>query len=268
MSKERAKRHENHNKRRKNESAKVSYTKSRSHSGPRSENVVSIKKGNPEAATKKIQLIPKNTKQEEYIEYLNDNTKRVVFATGPAGTGKTLLATLKAIEMLRDGVVKKILIARPAVAVDGEDHGFLPGSLIEKLEPWTKPIIDVFLEFYAHSELLDMFDRDIIELSPIGLMRGRTFKNCAVIIDESQNLTITQAKMALTRLGQGSRCFVTGDLNQTDRDNSIEENGLADIADRLSRYKSSLFAQVQFARDDCERDEVCSAILEMYGDDD
>ena len=78
---------------------------------------------------------------------------------------------------------------------------------------------------------------------------------------------ICQAKMALTRLGHGSRCFVTGDLNQTDRDNSLEENGLADIADRLTRYKSNLFAQVQFDKGDCERDDVCSAILEMYGED-
>lgn len=211
-----------------------------------------------------VQVIPRNLSQEQYLELLKNPKKYIVFAVGPAGTGKTMLGVQMAIKFLREGVIKKIVITRPAVSVD-EDHGFLPGTLNQKMEPWTRPIMDVFEEYYHPREISGMLDDGIIEIAPFAMMRGRTFKDSFIIADECQNTTVNQMKMLLTRIGEGSRMVVTGDLNQADRPH---ENGLLDFC-RLYNEGGDyrLIAMVRFDSKDIERHPVVREILSIYKED-
>jgi phosphate starvation-inducible protein PhoH and related proteins len=163
-----------------------------------------VKLGN--RSYKRVELLPRNIAQETYVDALLE--KRMVFAVGPAGTGKTLLAVLRAIKALREGEVTKIILTRPAVSVD-EKHGFLPGDLNEKMAPWVLPIFDVFEEYYGLTESQKMLAEGVIEIAPLGFMRGRTFKNAYVIADEMQNATPDQTKMLLTRIGEGTNMVIT-----------------------------------------------------------
>ena len=210
---------------------------------------------------RKVEMLPRNTAQEAYVEALLE--KRMVFAVGPAGTGKTLLAVLRAIKALREQEVTKIILTRPAVSVD-EKHGFLPGDLNAKMEPWTRPIFDVFEEYYGLIETKRMLEEGIIEVAPLGFMRGRTFKHAYVILDEAQNCTPNQMTMVLTRLGEGSSIIVTGDLNQHDR--GYEENGLKDFLKRFPKSDSDI-AICKFERCHVERDPLVSKVLGIYGQD-
>lgn len=212
---------------------------------------------------KKVEMIPRNTAQETYMEELLD--KRMVFAVGPAGTGKTLLAVLRAIKALREQEITKIIITRPAVSVD-EKHGFLPGDLNAKMEPWTRPIFDVFEEYYGLQETKRLLEEGTIEIAPLGFMRGRTFKNSYIIADEMQNATPDQTKMLLTRIGEGSSMIITGDLKQHDR--GFEKNGLKDFLERLSVCNKGTMAVCIFRREHIERDPLVADVLEIYGDDD
>jgi phosphate starvation-inducible PhoH-like protein len=211
---------------------------------------------------KRVEMLPRNTAQEAYVEALLE--KRMVFAVGPAGTGKTLLAVLRAIKALREQEVSRIILTRPAVSVD-EKHGFLPGDLNAKMEPWTRPIFDVFEEYYGVVETKRMLDDGIIEIAPLGFMRGRTFKYAYVIADEMQNATPDQTKMLLTRIGEGSSMVITGDLKQHDR--GFEKNGLKDFLDRLSLNNKSSMAVCSFRREHIERDPLVAEVLEIYGED-
>lgn len=209
-----------------------------------------------------IDIVPRNEAQEKYLDDLYDETKAVVFAVGPAGTGKTLLATQFAIKELIDGNCKKIIITRPAVSVE-EQHGFLPGTLIQKLMPWVIPIIDVFKEHYSIYAIEKMLKEEIIEIAPLAYMRGRTFKNCIVIADEMQNATPSQMKMLLTRIGDNSRIIVTGDLDQHDR--GYEVNGLKDFMERYTRlFETSAITICKFDEEDIERHPVIAEILDIY----
>lgn len=211
---------------------------------------------------KKVELLPRNTAQETYVEALLE--KRMVFAVGPAGTGKTLLAVMAAIKALREKEISKIIITRPAVSVD-EKHGFLPGDLNAKMEPWTRPIFDVFEEFYGLIETKKMLEEGIIEIAPLGFMRGRTFKYAYIIADEMQNATPDQTKMLLTRIGEGSRMVLTGDLKQHDR--GYEQNGLKDFLDRFTLNRKDTMAVCTFGRQHIERDPLVAEVLEIYGED-
>lgn len=213
----------------------------------------------------KVDLIPRNLAQEEYIEYLNDFNKRIVFAIGPAGTGKTFLAVQKAIKDFKNGECTKIVITRPAVS-NGESHGYLPGDLNQKMEPWTRPVFDVFEEYFSPKDVKAMLDEGIIEIAPLAYMRGRTFKNSIVILDEAQNTTPQQMKMALTRMGDESRMFVTGDLRQSDY--KAGKNGLYDFFERLSAGNSEIISVARFGREHVERDVIVSEVLRLYGEDD
>ena len=159
-------------------------------------NVVAISdyaSNTPQRARKaRVEIIPKNIHQEDYLYAIEDFA--VVFGVGPAGTGKTLLAALKAIEALKNKEVDRIIITRPAVSVD-EQHGFLPGTLIEKMAPWTRPIFDVFEEYYAPREIEMMIEEGVIEVAPLAYMRGRNFHNCFILADEIQLTTPNQMKM-------------------------------------------------------------------------
>lgn len=212
---------------------------------------------------KKVEMLPRNTAQETYIEALLD--KRMVFAVGPAGTGKTLLAVLRAIKALREQEVTKIILTRPAVSVD-EKHGFLPGDLNAKMEPWTRPIFDVFEEYYGLQETKRMLEEGIIEIAPLGFMRGRTFKYAYIIADEMQNATPDQTKMLLTRIGDGSSMIITGDLKQHDR--GFEKNGLKDFLERLAAKNMDSMAVCTFRREHIERDPLVAEVLKIYGEDD
>jgi len=211
----------------------------------------------------RIYLYPKNLSQENYLLKLNDPQKMIVFATGPAGTGKTMLAVQWAIDQLKYGDATKIIVTRPAVSVD-EEHGFLPGDLNEKMAPWTRPIFDVIAENYNAKEIEHMVLEGIIETSPLAYMRGRTFKNAVVIADEMQNTTPSQMKMLLTRLGQGSKMVVTGDLQQADRPSN---NGLLEFLKLYNNFEDHRYVDIcHFTVSDVERHEAVKEILAIYGD--
>ena len=212
-----------------------------------------------------VLIVPRSIAQENYLELLKNPKKYIVFAIGPAGTGKTMLGVQMAIKNLKEGVIGKIVVTRPAVSVD-EEHGFLPGTLNQKMEPWTRPIMDVFEEYFHPKEIAEMLEDGVIEISPLAYMRGRTFKNAFVIADEMQNATPSQMKMLLTRLGEGSRMVVTGDLNQADRP---RENGLLEFCSLYGQggdYR--MIAMARFEARDVERHPVVKEILKIYKESD
>jgi len=212
---------------------------------------------------KRIQIYPKNLSQETYLLKLNDTNKMIIFAIGPAGTGKTMLGVQWAIDQLKYGSADKVIITRPAVSVD-EQHGFLPGDLNQKMEPWTKPIFDVFSENFNAREIENFVREGVIETSPLAYMRGRTFKNSVIIADEMQNATPSQMKMLLTRLGQNSKMVVTGDLQQADRPST---NGLLEFLQLYNNFENHRYVDiVQFDINDVERHEAVKEILAIYGD--
>ncbi len=213
--------------------------------------------------SKRVDLIPRNIAQERYLEALCDEDKYIVFAMGPAGTGKTLLATQYAIKQLKEGSIKKIIITRPAVSVD-EQHGFLPGSLIEKMAPWVIPIMDVFKEYYHPKQIEKMLADELIEIAPLAYMRGRTMKDAIVLFDEAQNATPNQMKMLLTRIGDNSKFIVTGDIYQHDR--GFDDNGLKDFIERMERRSSDAIGVIRFDPQDVERHPVIEEILDIYDD--
>jgi phosphate starvation-inducible protein PhoH and related proteins len=213
---------------------------------------------------KQVEIHPRNPSQENYLDALEDDYNSIVIATGPAGTGKSLLATLYAIEQLQKGNIDHIVICRPAVGVDEEEHGFLPGSIVDKLAPWCRPIIDVFKEYYTLKQIGNMIREEIIEFVPVAFVRGRTFKNTIVIFDEAQNSLPTAMKAVLTRIGDGSRIFVTGDMDQHDRGYAI--NGLRDFINKLQYKKAKYIAHIEFGIEDIERHPAVSEILYLYGD--
>lgn len=212
---------------------------------------------------RKVHLVPKTLTQENYIDLLESHEKLIVFATGPAGTGKTMMAVLAALKAYQSGECKKIVITRPAVGVDDEEHGFLPGDLNQKMAPWTRPIMDYIAEYYRPQDINAMLEDQIIEISPLAYMRGRTFKNAWIIADEMQNATPSQMKMLLTRLGEGSKLVVTGDTQQADRKEA--DNGLLDFRRLVSDYRECKYvAGIEFGGRDIQRHPAVLEILKIY----
>jgi len=224
-------------------------------------NVLPIKQYLPEKP-QDVKIVPRNVNQESYLLKLLDPAKDIVFGVGPAGTGKTLIAVQVAIKMFKERQVNKIVVTRPVVSVD-EDIGFLPGSLEEKMAPWTIPIFDVFKLYFTTADIHNMLYEGIIEISPLAFMRGRTFHNCYIVADEMQNASINQMKMLLTRIGSRSKLAVTGDLAQTDRPN---DNGLSDFIMKLNNAKSNYIDVVSFAKEDVLRHQAVKEVLDIYGD--
>lgn len=231
----------------------------RQNSNPNFNNVISFTQ--PKKQT--VQILPRNLNQESYILKLLDESKDIVFGIGPAGTGKTLLAVQVAVKMFKEGKIDKIIVTRPAVSVD-EDLGFLPGTLEQKMAPWTRPIFDVLREYFTSRDIEGMIEEGIIEIAPLAYMRGRTFKNAFILADEMQNATPNQMKMLLTRLGEGAMMAVTGDLAQADR---LKDNGLIDFITQLESKNPTHLDVVRFAQGDIERHEAVKEVLEIYGDD-
>lgn len=211
---------------------------------------------------KPVDLIPKSLNQEKYIISLLDENVDVVVVSGPAGTGKTYLAMLAAIKALRSNKISQIILTRPAVSVDDEKHGFLPGDLNQKMEPWTRPLLDVLKEFYTVKEIQQMLDEQTIEIVPLAFCRGRNFKNSYIILDESQNATPSQLKMIMTRIGEGSKLIITGDIEQTDR--KTKDNGLLDIIDRLEKYTVPGLNLCNFTVKDVQRHRIIEHVLKLY----
>jgi|TARA_B110000977_G_scaffold29470_1_gene38309 phosphate starvation-inducible PhoH-like protein len=222
-------------------------------------NVVSFQK----PQSKPINILPRNKNQETYMLKLLDPMKYIVFGVGPAGTGKTLLAVQVAIKLFKEGVIDKIVVTRPAVSAD-EDLGFLPGTMEEKMAPWTRPIFDVFKEYFTQKEIEGMMYDGVIEISPLSYMRGRTFKKSIIVADEMQNATRNQMKMLLTRIGEHSQMIVTGDLAQADR---MDQNGLLDFIKSLEQYRETTHIDiVRFQTHDIERHDAVREVLAVYGD--
>ena len=210
---------------------------------------------------KHIQLLPKSHNQEKLIQNLLDPYTSITVATGPAGTGKTYLAMLAAIKAFRDGLCERLVLTRPAVGVDDEKHGFLPGDLNRKMEPWTRPLFDVLREFYTTKEVARMIQEQTIEISPLAFMRGRTFKNAWIITDEMQNATPSQMKMLMTRIGENSKIVITGDVEQTDR--TVQNNGLIDLCKRLETQRDGLTVCYMSNRD-IQRHPIIDTVLDIY----
>jgi phosphate starvation-inducible PhoH-like protein len=222
-------------------------------------NVVDFK---PFQKKQQVTIIPRNRNQETYVLKLLDDTKDIVFGIGPAGTGKTLLAVQVAVKLFKEGKIDKIIVTRPAVSVD-EDLGFLPGTLEQKMAPWTRPIFDVLREYFDARQIEGMIEEGIIEIAPLAYMRGRTFKHSFILADEMQNATANQMKMLLTRLGEESMMAVTGDLAQADR---LKDNGLIDFTKLLESKQTERLDVVHFAQGDIERHEAVKEVLQVYGD--
>jgi phosphate starvation-inducible PhoH-like protein len=205
----------------------------------------------------------RNSNQKLYLSKLYAESTSIVLAIGPAGTGKTMLAVQYGIKMFQEGLVDKIIVTRPAVSVD-EDLGFLPGDLNEKMAPWTRPIFDVLGEYYQKKDIAKMLEEGVIEISPLAYMRGRTFKNAYIVADEMQNATVNQMKMLLTRLGEGSKMVVTGDLAQADR---LSDNGLIDFCNLLEKTEYLEHIDIiQFDAKDIERHNAVKEVLAVYGE--
>ena len=215
------------------------------------------------AKKQRVIINARNANQKSYLSKLYSETTSIVLAIGPAGTGKTMLAVQYGIKLFQEGIVDKIVVTRPAVSVD-EDLGFLPGTLNEKMAPWTRPIFDVFSEYYQAKDIAKMLEDGTIEISPLAYMRGRTFKNAYIIADECQNTTVNQMKMLLTRLGEGSKMVVTGDLAQADR---LSDNGLIDFCNLLEQKEYLEHIDIiRFDHKDIERHNAVKEVLAVYGE--
>jgi len=215
------------------------------------------------AAFEKKFTTPKNEPQEKFCDILKTKSKKIVIVNGPAGTGKTMLATEHGIRFFLTDTYEKLIFTRPSVSVD-EDLGFLPGTLEEKMAPWIRPIYDVLYNFLTPKEVQQLMEEKIIEIAPLGYMRGRTFKNAWIVADEMQNATVSQMKMLLTRLGENSRLVVTGDLQQYDR--TFENNGLDDFLWRLKKRggESESIVSFEFQKTDIQREPVVKEVLDIY----
>lgn len=204
---------------------------------------------------------PKNIHQEQYVSMLKHKSKKIIVASGPAGTGKTLFATEFGVKNFLFGNCEKLIFTRPSVSVD-EDLGYLPGTLEEKMAPWVRPIYDVLYNFITPKEVQQYMEDKTIEIAPLGYMRGRTFKNAWIVADEMQNSSISQMKMLLTRLGENSRLIITGDLEQYDRPNEI--NGLEDFLQKFKGKRSASITNFEFEKSDIQREEVVKEVLDIY----
>ena len=229
------------------------------------EEINAVRISNQREHNRKRNLHPRNANQKHYDRLLADWSRSVVLALGPAGTGKTLFAVHHAVQSFNAGDIKKIVITRPAVSVD-ESHGYLPGGLVDKMMPWIRPIFDIMAEYWSPQHIKWLMESELIEIAPLAYMRGRTFKDAWIIGDEMQNATPEQMKMLLTRIGDGSRIVVTGDLAQHDR--GYEKNGLKHFANLISHggYEGKNITLIEFDRMDVERHPVVGQVLELYGE--
>jgi len=208
--------------------------------------------------TKKRKIVPRTPNQTIYFKLLN--TKNIVIAVGPAGTGKTYVAVAKALSCLQEGKVNKIILSRPAVEA-GEKLGFLPGDLKEKVDPFLRPIYDALYSMLPFEQVEKKILSNVIEIAPIAFMRGRTLEDCFIILDEAQNTTRTQMKMFLTRLGKNSQMVVVGDVTQIDLV-SERDSGLKDAVKKLKKIDDIGF--IELYEKDVVRHDLVKKIINAY----
>ncbi|MEG8945753.1 PhoH family protein [Rosettibacter firmus] len=208
--------------------------------------------------SKKDVIKAKTPNQVQYIKSVREND--ICFAIGPAGTGKTYLAVALAVAALKKGLVKKIILARPAVEA-GESLGFLPGDFREKIDPYLRPLYDALEEMLPLEQLRNYIEKGIIEIVPLAYMRGRTLNNAYVILDEAQNATGMQMKMFLTRLGPNSKAIITGDITQIDLP-SYSQSGLVQVKEILKGIEGVSF--VYFDKTDVVRHKLVKDIIDAY----
>jgi phosphate starvation-inducible protein PhoH and related proteins len=208
--------------------------------------------------TKKDVVKAKTETQFEYLKAMNEND--ICFGIGPAGTGKTYLAVAFAISQLKKGIVKKIVLARPAVEA-GESLGFLPGDFKEKIDPYLRPLFDALQDMLPNEQLKNYIERNIIEIVPLAYMRGRTLNNSYIILDEAQNSTNIQMKMFLTRIGPNSKATITGDVTQIDLPKKAD-SGLIQVQEILQNVDGVAF--VYFNKGDVVRHKLVKDIIHAY----
>ncbi len=214
--------------------------------------------GSVRIETRKRVITSRSLGQAEYLKVLRD--KEMVFALGPAGTGKTYLAVATGVSMLLKGKVDRIILSRPAVEA-GEKLGFLPGSMREKIDPYLRPLYDALYDMLPADQVARYMESDEIEVAPLAYMRGRTLANSYVILDEAQNTTMAQMKMFLTRMGEGSYMVITGDLTQIDLPHG-QLSGLKDAVDILGNIEDIAF--VTLNEEDIVRHRIVTKIVMAY----
>lgn len=208
--------------------------------------------------TRKKHIQPRTPLQANYLRAIDKDN--LVFGLGPAGTGKTYLAVAKAVESLINGQVDRIILSRPAVEA-GEQLGFLPGDMRDKVDPYLRPLYDALNDMLPANQVAKKIETGEIEIAPLAFMRGRTLSGAFVILDEAQNTTPVQMKMFLTRLGEYSRMVVTGDLSQVDLPTGAR-SGLAEAVDTLAGMKGAAF--IRFSNDDVVRNPLVTRIVRAY----
>lgn len=211
-----------------------------------------------------IDIVPRTRNQERLVRALLAEDQHIVVTAGPAGTGKTYLAMLAAVRAFRDGEVDRIVLTRPAVGVENEQHGFLPGDLNQKMDPWVRPLTDILREYYRAADIAAMIEEQKIEIAPLAFMRGRSFRNAFIIADEFQNSSKAQVLMLMTRIGEGSKIVITGDAEQADH--SKGSNGLVDLCERLQKGGVKGISVCNLDERDVQRHHLIKDILKLYND--
>ena len=225
-----------------------------------SENTEEIRNKNSFIKTPKKKIMPRSLQQEKYISALKN--KILTFGIGPAGTGKTYIAVADAVEKISSGAVDKIILSRPAVEA-GEQLGFLPGDLKEKIDPYLRPLYDALEDCLYSDKISKLIDREKIEIAPLAFMRGRTLANSYIILDEAQNTTPMQMKMFLTRLGKDSQMVITGDLSQIDLPEQ-KKSGLLDAINVTKKLKE--IEHIYFSEKDVVRHHLVTKIVKSYNE--
>lgn len=202
---------------------------------------------------------PRGTRQSNYYKAMQKSA--TVIGVGPAGAGKTYVAASFAAEQIASGAKKRLILSRPSIAIEGEEHGFLPGDLIKKMAPWTAPIMDVLIERLGNELVKTMLGDGRIQVIPIGFMRGRTFNDAIVLLDEAQNTTVGQMKAVLTRIGENTTYVIDGDLTQTDLDKI--PNGLEHLV-AMVVSKNLPVPVIEFTERDIVRSKECKMWVEAY----
>ncbi len=203
-------------------------------------------------------IMPKTLNQKRYVKNLMN--KDIIFGVGPAGTGKTYLAVMYAVSLLKEGAVKKIILTRPAVEA-GESLGYLPGDLKEKIAPYLRPLYDALYDALGYEQANLLIEKEVIEIAPLAYMRGRTLEGACVLLDEAQNTTTSQMKMFLTRLGFKSKMIITGDISQIDLPKGVK-SGLVEAINILGDIKE--IGITIFSKDDVIRHLLVAKILAKY----